>query len=56
MRPMLTQYLNDHGLPAVKHGNSIITRSEYVDFSGVKHSTPISIAATWKAVREFLGY
>jgi hypothetical protein len=56
MRTTLTRYLNDHGLPAVKHGNSIITRSEYVDFSGVKHSTPISIAATWKAVREFLGY
>jgi hypothetical protein len=49
-------YLNQHGLPAIRAGQSILTVNEYTDQAGRLHRQPIILPANLGAVRQFLGY
>ena len=54
----LCRYLEQHGLPAcpTADGSHIVTVNEYLAPDHSYHAEPITIPATWAAVREFLGY
>lgn len=56
MYQTLIEYLAQHDLPACRSGNSIWTRNRYMDAQRIYHDDPILIPATWKSVRDFLGY
>jgi hypothetical protein len=53
----IVNYLTKHYLPATANGNGTVTTvNEYVDRDGVFHSDYITLPATMRAVRDFLGY
>ena len=53
----IVDYLGRHFLPATANGNGTVnTVNEYVDRDGVFHSEPITLPATMRDVRDFLGY
>ena len=53
----MVRYLGNHALPAAGNGNGTVTTvNEYVDRKGIFHSEPITLAASYSTVRNFLGY